>query len=171
MAQIDSPAAERTGWWPGRIARASTRVSTTTSSMSAPKPARAASGSQGSADRTAAEKVPVPCTAGSSTAAPLSIATTGSAAITSESAAKASSHSGRRGGASSDHGPRAVAWCSAGEPDQNSPAGTSPSTAEPGPTSASRPIVAPGSSRLRAPIRARLPIRISPICSRSPSIQ
>ena len=60
---------------------------------------------------------------------------------------------------------------SAGEPDQNSPCGTRPRTAEPGATSASRPTPAPGPSVLRVPIRAPAPTSIAPMCSTSPSSQ
>ncbi len=57
----------------------------------------------------------------------------------------------------SDHGPRAdPRTCRAGAPDQNSPSGTVPNTAEPGATSASSSTELPGHSMLRAPIRAPL---------------
>ena len=55
-------------------------------------------------------------------------------------------------------GPRASARRrSAGEPAQNSPAGTTPFASEPGATSASLPTQAPGLSVQRAPTRARAP--------------
>ena len=58
-------------------------------------------------------------------------------------------------------GPRAsTRRRSAGEPAQNSPAGTTPSTSEPGATSASLPTEAPGLSVQRAPTRARAPTEI-----------
>ena len=70
-----------------------------------------------------------------------------------------------------DHGPRADPTRRAGAPDQNSPAGTGPNTAEPGATSARLPTEAPGHSMLRAPTLALLPTSMAPICSTSPSSQ
>ena len=86
VAQIDTPAAERIGWCPGEMARASRRVSTSTASATAAKPASAASGSHGRAASTACPKVSAPRRAGSSTAPPTSTPRPGSAAISRDSA-------------------------------------------------------------------------------------
>ena len=58
----------------------------------------------------------------------------------------------------------------AGDPDQRSAGGTVPLTTLPGSISAPAPISAPGISRLRVPIRAPSPMRISPMTSSRPSI-
>ena len=77
----------------------------------------------------------------------------------------------RLSGTASDHGPRATPARAAGAPDQYSPAGTSPKTADPAATSAEAPMTAPGHSVLRVPIRAFLPIETCPTWTASPSIQ
>ena len=104
-------------------------------------------------------------------AAPASTATIGrpesSTAIAPYVTAQARLLAGR-----ADQGPRARRLMrSAGEPDQYSPSGTSPKTDDPGATSASLPMSAPGQSMLRAPTRARAPTRTGPRCTTSPSTQ
>ena len=95
----------------------------------------------------------------------------GSREITRAEAAYASTHGPRLRGTASDQGPRASVTRAAGPPDQYSPAGTSPNTADPAPTSAEAPITAPGHSVVRVPIRAFLPISMLPTWRMSPSSQ
>src|SRR5690349_21088100 len=80
-------------------------------------------------------------------------------------------HSGARGGRWSGHGCLALPDFTAGEPLQYCPFLTLPTTPDPGATSAFLPTTAPGSSVVRAPIVASLPIVIGPTWNRSPSIQ
>src|SRR6478672_9294243 len=106
---------------------------------------------------------------GSTTARPATPARNGSNAMTVLIAAYDTTQRRRRGGRSEDHGPRAVPVGSAGEPDQDWPFVTAPSTAEPGATSAYLPTTAPGPRVLRVPILAPAPTLTAPMWRTSPS--
>ena len=82
-------------------------------------------------------------------------------------------HSQRRGagGRSGASGADLPPTRTAGDPAQRCPARTRPNTADPGATSAPRPIRVPGASVLRAPTTAPAPILMPPMRTTSPSIQ
>src|SRR6478752_6734208 len=142
---MQTPASERTGWTPALIPEDSVRTSARISTASTAYPARAARGSHGRAAHAAPESESAPRTGPSTTSSPDSTPAPGSAPMTTARTPYAASQPRPGGGACSCHGPRAwVAWRSAGEPDQYSAAGTSPTTREPGATSAWARTTAPG---------------------------
>ena len=134
------------------------RTTPSTSSASSTQAATVAGNSQGS---TAMVRSPMPVRLATSaphraSAPPAAIATAGSSDSSIAVAPYAETQAPRARRTLVDHGPRAAPLTrTAGAPDQNSPSGTVPNTADPGATSASSPTALPGQSMLRVPIRAR----------------
>ena len=160
-----------TGWCPGASPIASRRTPATTSRASTASPTTVASGSVAVAVSNASPTEVVARSQCATVASPQRTATIGSSEITTAEATYARIQRARFRGTASDQGPRAMPARTAGAPDQYSPGGTSPKTAEPAPTSASAPMTAPGHSVLRVPIRAFGPIEMPPTWSTSPSSQ
>src|SRR5271166_6870293 len=96
------------------------------------------------------------------TARPVATAINGRAPSSSDVSPYIGTHWLLRGGRSSGHGWWTLPDFTAGEPFQYWPFLILSSTPEPGATSAFLPTIAPGSSVVRAPTVASLPIVISP---------
>ena len=160
----------RTGYVPGFSPIESSRTSSTTAPANTTPATMTPGTSQMSARGTASANESDPRMAAASTAAPAANAMNGSSERPTELAAYAHSHRVRLGGRDADRGFGAAPARAAGEPDQLCPAFTRPKTADPGRTSAPRPIFAPGASVLRAPIVASAPMRTDPMRTVSPSI-
>ena len=156
---------------PGTRPIPSRRASTATSTARATSPTSADTGRKASSTSAAPPIEVVSRNAGTATASPASTAAIGSSEISIAMPAYATTQCGLCSGRLSLHGPRVRPTGSAGEPVQYSRLVTTPITADPGATSASRPTTAPGTSVLRVPTRAPAPTLIGPMWSTSPSSQ
>ena len=130
-----------------------------------------ANGTPASACSSATRSVGAPCTNRPSSARPGSAASTGRKPSTSEVRPYANVQRRARVGRRSGQRCVALPVRAAGTPAKCCPAGTAPSTHEPGPICARLPIRAPGSRVDRAPTIAPAPIRIRPMWTVSPSTQ